>query len=119
MFFGERVKELRKSKNLTQQKLADMINVTKVSICCYEKGTRTPNLETFVDLVEKLDTTPSYLLGMDKKIISESKESSEPYVIVAKKEEVELIMESRKYPKVSKKINENPKRFIKYINSRL
>ena len=56
---------------------------------------------------------------MDKKIISESKESSEPYVIVAKKEEVELIMESRKYPKVSKKINENPKRFIKYINSRL
>ena len=30
MFVGQRVNTLRKAKNLTQQNLADMINVTKV-----------------------------------------------------------------------------------------
>lgn len=116
MFFGERVKKLRKSKGLTQQELADKINVTKVSICCYEKGTRTPNLETFIDLVEKLDTTPDYLLGRDAKVIAESEE---PYSMTFKQEEIDFIVESRRYPDVSKKINEDPKRFIQYINSRL
>ncbi len=116
MFFGQRVRELRKSKNLTQQKLADMINVTKVSICCYEKGTRTPNLETFIDLVEKLDTTPDYLLGRDINVVSEGEE---PYYITIKNEEWEFISESRKNREISKRINENPKRFIQYINSRL
>ena len=71
MFVGQRVKTLRKAKNLTQQNLADMINVTKVSICCYEKGTRTPNLDTFIDLVNVLETTPDYLLGRDIDVVSE------------------------------------------------
>ena len=65
MFVGQRVKTLRKAKNLTQQNLADMINVTKVSICCYEKGTRTPNLDTFIDLVNVLETTPDYKKDID------------------------------------------------------
>ena len=32
MFIGSRVRELRKAKGLTQQDLADMINVTKVFV---------------------------------------------------------------------------------------
>ena len=116
MFVGSRVKELRKKKGLTQQKLADMINVTKVSICCYEKGTRFPNLETFYDLVEKLDTTPDYLLGMDRKVVSEG---DEPYISIVQKEELEFIVESRKYTELSKKIKDDPKRFVQYINTKL
>ena len=72
MFIGSRVRELRKSKGLTQQDLADMINVTKVSVYCYEKGTRTPNLDTFVDLINALDTTAAYLLGMDNVVVAEN-----------------------------------------------
>ena len=37
---GERLKTLRKEKGMTQTELGSMINVTKVSICCYEKGIR-------------------------------------------------------------------------------
>ncbi len=116
MFVGSRVKELRKKKGLTQQKLADMINVTKVSVCCYEKGTRFPNLETFYDLVDKLDTTPDYLLGMDRKVVAEEDES---YMATVQKEELEFIIESRKYTELSRKIKDDPKRFIQYINTKL
>ena len=116
MFNGARVKELRKAKGLTQEKLANMINVTKVSICCYEKGTRVPNIETFCDLVNCLETTPNYLLGMDVSVVAED---TEEYSVLIQKGELEFIMESRKYPKVNKKIVEDPKRIINHLNSRL
>lgn len=115
MFIGQRIKYLRKSKNLTQQKLADMVNVTKVSICCYEKGTRTPNLETFVDLVNVLETTPDYLLGRDIKVVSEDDES---YNMILPKEDIEIINEIRKNDKLITYLRENPKRGVEYINKK-
>ena len=96
MILGSRIKSLRKEKGLTQQQLADLINVTKVSICCYEKGNRTPNLETFMDLVEALNTTPNYLLGMDEKVVSEEDEN---YYITLPKEDIQIISEIRKNSK--------------------
>ena len=93
MFIGSRVRELRKAKGLTQQDLADMINVTKVSVCCYEKGTRTPNLDTFVDLINALDTTSAYLLGMDNVVVAENEED---YKVVLPKEDIQIINEIRK-----------------------
>ncbi len=90
MFIGSRVRELRKAKGLTQQDLADMINVTKVSVCCYEKGTRTPNLDTFVDLINALDTTSAYLLGMDNVVVAENEED---YKVVFPKEDIQIINE--------------------------
>ena len=116
MFAGSRVKDLRKAKGLTQQQLADMINVTKVSICCYEKGTRFPNIDTFCDLVNALETTPNYLLGMDVGVVAESEE---PYVTSVQKEELELIKECRNYPKIVKEINQSPKRLAQRIDSSL
>ena len=50
MLVGKRLKELRLEKGLTQRELGQQINVTKVSICCYENGTRTPTLETLSEL---------------------------------------------------------------------
>ena len=90
MILGSRIKELRKEKHLTQQQLADLINVTKVSVCCYEKGSRTPNLETFLDLVRVLETTPDYLLGADVKVVSEE---DEEYSVVLPKEDIQIIKE--------------------------
>ena len=58
MFNGERLKELRTNMGLTQKQLGDLVNVTKVSICGYEKSNRTPNIETLIDLANILNTTP-------------------------------------------------------------
>ena len=112
MFVGQRVKTLRKAKKLTQQNLADMINVTKVSICCYEKGTRTPNLDTFIDLVNVLETTPDYLLGRDIDVVSEDEEK---YHMVLPKEDIEIIKKIRKNNDFVKYLREDPKRRVEYI----
>ena len=93
MFIGSRIKELRKQKGLTQQQLGNLINVTKVSISCYEKGNRTPNLETFIDLVNVLDTTPNYLLGRDVKVVAEEEED---YSIVLPKIDIQILKELSK-----------------------
>ena len=115
MIVGKRIKELRKSKNLTQQKLADLINVTKVSICCYEKGTRTPNLETFIDLVNVLETTPDYLLGRDVKVVSENDEN---YSVVLPIEDIQIIKEIRKNDKLISYLRNDPKRGVEYISKK-
>lgn len=115
MFIGQRIRELRKSKNLTQQKLADLVNVTKVSICCYERGTRTPNLETFIDLINVLDTTPDYLLGRDIKVVAEEDDN---YSVVLPKEDINIINEIRKNDKLITFLRKDPKRGVEYISKK-
>ncbi len=115
MFIGQRIRELRKSKNLTQQKLADLVNVTKVSICCYEKGTRTPNLETFIDLVNVLDTTPDYLLGRDIKVVSEEDDN---YIVTLPKDDINIINEIRKNDELITFLRKDPKRGVEYISKK-
>lgn len=112
MVLGERIRELRKKKGLTQQELANMINLTKVSISCYESGTRTPNLETFTDLVDALDTTPDYLLGRDKLLVSES---NEDYKIYVSKEELDILKELNKNKEIINFLRSDPKRSVEYI----
>lgn len=112
MILGTRIKALRKAKGLTQSQLADLINVTKVSICCYEKGNRTPNLETFMDLVNVLDTTPNYLLGSDIKVVSEVEES---YSVFLPKEDIQIITELAKNKDLITLLRKDPKRGVEYI----
>lgn len=39
------IQELRTKKNLTQQDLADAVNVTRLTVIALEKGTYNPSLE--------------------------------------------------------------------------
>ena len=55
MNIGERVKQLRKEKGMTQTELGELLNVTKVSVCCYEKNVSVPSLETLEDLDDVLE----------------------------------------------------------------
>ena len=50
MLIGRRVKEARLEKKMSQEELGKMLGVTKVSICGYENGTRTPTMQNFLDL---------------------------------------------------------------------
>ena len=40
MLNGNRLREVRKQKGLTQTELGELIGVGKSAICCYEKETR-------------------------------------------------------------------------------
>lgn len=61
--FPQRLKELRQKKGLTQQNIADLVHVNRVTYTNWEKGNREPNFETLLKLASILNTTTSYLLG--------------------------------------------------------
>ena len=63
--FSERLKELRKEKQLTQQKLADDLGVNRVNITRWEKGNIEPNLETLSLIASYFNVSTDYLIGIE------------------------------------------------------
>ncbi len=116
MLLSKRLKELRISNGLTQRELGERVNVTKVSICCYENGTRTPTLDTLTKLGKVLDVDVDYLLGYDSPVKEKGKSKK---VINMAKEEIEFITEIRKLENIHQAIIENPKRIIELISKEL
>ena len=62
MKIGNRIKELRKSKGLTQKQLAEKVDVNAVTITRYENDDREPNLGTLQLIAETLNVTVNELL---------------------------------------------------------
>lgn len=112
MVEGSRIKEERIKKGMSQQQLGDLLGVTKVSVCGYENGTRTPAMETFLKLIEILDLSPDYLLGRDVNVICEEEEK---YVKKISKIDLEIIKELKKYPKLYNKLSKELNRTIELI----
>lgn len=116
MLIGKRIKDLRIERGLSQQELGDMIGVTKVSICGYENGTRTPSLETFALLADTFETTTDYLLGREVSVVFEE---TREYVGSISSEDIELIQELRHYPSLYDTMLKDVKRSVSLINKKL
>ena len=70
MTFGERIRELRTQKGLTQPQLADSIGVSVRTVKSYELGTSLPKTrETYQKLAEFFDVNINYLLAKDEQFI--------------------------------------------------
>lgn len=59
---GLRIKQSRRSRNLTQDKLAEMTGLSKSFIGCIENNTSIPSVESIVKIAEALEVTPDYFL---------------------------------------------------------
>lgn len=55
VLFGKKLKEIRKSKNMTQQDLAELCDLHPTSIGMIEAGKRTPSFATVELLAHKLN----------------------------------------------------------------
>lgn len=64
---GEKLRRLRKQKNLTQKQLASLIGVQNSIISFYELGDRIPSPEIIIKLASVLHVSTDYLLGLEKK----------------------------------------------------
>lgn len=115
MIIGERIKKARLSKGYSQQELGDLINVSKVSICGYETGSRTPTIENFICLINVLNVTPNYLLGLDINVVEDNTE----YCVKMTREDIEIIKELKRNPELYNKIIEDPRRTIDLIRRRV
>ena len=56
------VKSLRESKNLTQEQLAEMVNLSTNHISVIERGIKTPKLDSFVDIANALGVSADEIL---------------------------------------------------------
>lgn len=63
MSFGEKVKNLREQKNMTQMQLAERLGVTQAYVNAIERGVRFPSLLLGVALAKVLGTTAEALVA--------------------------------------------------------
>lgn len=60
---GDRIKEERIIRNITQQELGKLLGVSPSTIGMYEQNRRQPDGDTIVKLSEFFDVSTDYLLG--------------------------------------------------------
>lgn len=61
--FKKRLRELRHSRNLTQNKLADELGIAKSTISMYENGNREPDFETLELIADYFNVTLGSLIS--------------------------------------------------------
>lgn len=63
--FCERLKELRKNKNLSQKSLATILKTNNSSVCDWECGRTQPDMETLAGIALLFNVSADYLLGLE------------------------------------------------------
>ena len=73
---GERIIQLRKTKNWSQDELAKHVNASRIMIGKYERGDNAPSIEVLLKLAKAFGVSLDYLVGesvnaaFDKEIIN-------------------------------------------------
>ena len=61
--FGQRIKELRVQRRMTQGEFARRLGVTKSSISSYENGSRFPSYDVLLNMARVFKVSTDFLLG--------------------------------------------------------
>lgn len=69
---GERIKELRISKKLTQAELAQVLNIKRETVARWENGTRDLKTDVIISLAKYFNVSADYLLGISEYKTSET-----------------------------------------------
>ncbi len=117
MIIGSKIKEKRIALGLSQDELGKRLGVSKVSICGYEKGTRTPTIQNFVDLMAILGLTPDELLGREVTVnIDGVSDKDNEYVAHLSKTDLQIIKELKKHGRLYNKVVADPVRSIELFD---
>ena len=63
--YSDRIRELRTMRQMSQQELADMLDVNKVTVSQYERGVRKPDINILTALCDIFNVSADYLLGKE------------------------------------------------------
>ena len=61
--FAIRLKKLRESMHLTQNQFGALLNIAQTTLSSYEKGSKTPNIDTLCNIAEKCNVSIDWLCG--------------------------------------------------------
>ena len=77
MSLGQRLMELRKEKHLSQEEVADQLNVTRQSVSKWETDQSTPDFDKILPICELFGITTEELITGEKKVINNNGDKSE------------------------------------------
>ena len=60
---GARIRAVRKERNMTVRKLADLVGITEESMMHIECGARRPSYQTIYNIAEALDASLDFISG--------------------------------------------------------
>lgn len=89
--YGNRIRELRKKNNLTQQQLAEKLGTTQKAISKYEIEFLDLNTEMLIKICKFFNESADYILGI------EEEDGTKSY-----KEEIEIKNQTIKYKRTNK-----------------
>ena len=74
---GEKLKEVRKDHNDTQESLAKKLGVSTSAVSKWEQGYSDPDVKTLIEICRLYDVTSDFLLGLsdDDPLITKKKRS--------------------------------------------
>lgn len=70
--FGEKLKKARKATGLSQEKVAEILNISQSNISKYENGDLEPSLDTIYKLIDLYDINANFLFNKNE--LNESRE---------------------------------------------
>ena len=65
MKLEEKIFKLRKGKGMSQEELAEKLNVSRQAVSRWEMGTAQPDVQNLLQISKLFDVTTDYLLGAD------------------------------------------------------
>ena len=67
---GERIRNLRKSKKMSQEKLAEKLNVSRHSISNWERDVSSPDIHALLEMTELFGVSLNHLVKGDELIVN-------------------------------------------------
>ncbi|WMJ81994.1 helix-turn-helix transcriptional regulator [Clostridium sp. MB40-C1] len=67
---GDRLKELREEKQLTQEELGKLLNVSRQTVSGYESEDNEPSIQNLIKLADIFNVSLDYLLGRTKERVN-------------------------------------------------
>ncbi len=114
---GERLKNLRLERNLTQEELAKLFGCKKSTICTYEKENRTPPHKRLKKYVEFFGVSVEYLMGIDNLSVKEDSEGFKYFSITDNEKEFVKLLRNEK--DIHNILMSNPKRGVDLIKRKI
>ena len=109
MEIGDRIKNERKKRNISQQQLADYLNISRQAVSRWENNISLPDLNTLVLIAKYFDLKLEYFT---EDIILERTEESKEELIEELKGEPEKELEKTEEKSVREKTNEKATPYI-------
>ena len=107
MEFKERLKNLRKEKQLTQLRLGEMLNYGYTAIANYESGRNEPSITDLKKIAAIFDVSLDYLLGVS--------EARQPYIIDEQTQEFQAF--HRRFSQLSPEKRENLLLYMQFLSN--